>query len=231
VLLPAFAYSGGTTSALRFALRSAVILATLQVLVAYPVAGSQITWATVAMVVPCGIALAVASERYHVWRDADWRIRGGTVAMLGITLAVATGLWPVGIWNSYANATSVDLPGAGLMRIDADTVTTLHGLVEQIQANCDTFYGIPNENSLYIFSGVPAVTGQVANAGTGGLTEEQRDRIEQALKQKEAAGKRVCVVRDAEEGALLPAGNLTRELDRYSVVVAAVASYTISIRE
>ena len=75
VLLPALAFCARTPEPNRLALRLVAVLATLQILVVYPVAGSQVGWGTVAMVVPCAIALAAGLDHSRVWRESPALMR------------------------------------------------------------------------------------------------------------------------------------------------------------
>jgi hypothetical protein len=227
-VLPALAICGGEAAPIRFALRSTVVLATLQVLVAYPVAGSQIGWGTVAMVVPCSIALAAGIEHIGPWRAADRLARGGVVLFLGITLILASGVWPPSLWKQYGSNPSLGLPGTGLMHIDRSQAAVLQAVTQGLRENCDAFYGVPNENGFYIFTGLPAVTGMVANAGITGLTVEQQSQVIAALRERSRRHERVCILRDSSQGIVLPRGALTRELRRYGLVVATIGSYTIT---
>ncbi len=79
VLLPALALFADVSPRVRLALRFIVPIAILQVLQAYPVAGSQIEWATVVMFVPCAIALAAGMDGLRMWREARLALRGFTV--------------------------------------------------------------------------------------------------------------------------------------------------------
>ena len=125
VLLPALAICGEAPAPVRLAFRALVVLATLQILVAYPVAGSQIAWGTVAMVAPCAIALAVGLDHITYWRESSVLLRGGAVALLAVILLLASNTWPPNIWKSYDASTKLGLPGTGLMRIDPNVAATL----------------------------------------------------------------------------------------------------------
>jgi hypothetical protein len=136
--------------------------------------------------------------------------------------------WPPAIWDNYLQATSLNLPGAGLVRVDADTATTVQEVTQALRAQCDTFYDIPDQNSFYIFSGLPAVTGMLANGGTDGLTVKEQGKVVDALQTASATQERVCIMRDTSQNIVLPFGTLTDVLNQYTTVVASVGSYTIS---
>ena len=230
VLLPAFAYASKRTDTVRWALRATLIVAVVEFMVAYPVAGSQVAWGTAAVAVPCAIALAAAVDRTRIWRQGGARFRGGTTALVCTALVVATGVWPIGLWNSYLSNPPLGLPGAGLMRVDARFTAELQSVAANLRAHCDVFYGLPNENGMYIFSGVAPVSYMVANAGIGGMTAEQQGQIVDALAKFEKQGKRVCILRDKSQPIPLPPVKLTRVLETYTKPVATAGPYSILIR-
>ena len=95
-------------------------------------------------------------------------------------------------------------------------------------AECDTFYGIPSENSFYIFSGLPPATEMLSNGGPAGLTQDQQAEVLQQLEAKQQAGERVCILTDTTQNIQLPPGPLTDALNQYTAVVSTVAGYTIT---
>jgi hypothetical protein len=229
VVLPALAFCCNASESIRLALRLTVVLAALQILVAYPVAGSQIAWGSVAMVVPCGIALAVGIDYSRIWREAGLWIRGGATAFVCVAILVASHGLPAGAWKGYVDSPAFGLPGTGLMRVDPSVAATIQGAARQLRKHCDTFYGVPDLNSFYIFSGLPAITGMVANGTPDALTPDQQRLVIDEFQQKESAGERVCILRDGTVTTLAP-GPLTNVLNLYTKTVATVGNYTISRR-
>src|SRR5205085_10579549 len=67
VLLPAIAWLADYPRKVRLTLRFLVPLAILQMLHAYPVAGSQRAWGLVTMCVPCLIAVGAGLQRLPAW--------------------------------------------------------------------------------------------------------------------------------------------------------------------
>ena len=113
------------------------------------------------------------------------------------------------------------------MRIDPNVTLELQQLVQALHAQCDTFYGVPDENSIYIFSAIPAFTGMLADRPYG-LSVSQQNQVVTTLQEKTASGARVCVLRDASQGNELVAGPLSDALDQYNRVVETVDNYTIA---
>jgi hypothetical protein len=180
------------------------------------------------MVVPCAIALAAGMDHSRVWRESGWLLRGGAAVVVCLALVVAVGTWPTSAWKDYADNSSLGLPGTGLMRIDPKLAATLRGVAKQLRAHCDTFYGVPNLNSFYVFSGLPPVTGMVANGGPAGLTAAQQQQVVVALQRKLRARERVCILRQFVLPVAPAQPQLRHLLKTFSTVVARIGPYTIS---
>ena len=104
---------------MRIALRFLVPFAVLQMLHAYPVAGSQLAWGLVAMCVPCVIALGAGLKPLALWRATHAPARAIVVGALCVMIIATIGIWPVELWNNYLDAKALNLRGARLVRIDA----------------------------------------------------------------------------------------------------------------
>jgi hypothetical protein len=226
-LLPAAAIFCTNGEAIRLALRALVLLAALQILVAYPVAGSQVAWGTAAMTVPCAIAIAVGIDRTETWRKASRLTKNLVTALLCLGLVVASDVIPLNVWHTYLNNPALALPGTGLMRIDPAVEVELQQLVQAIHSQCDTFYGVPDENSLYIFADFEPFTGMLADRPDG-LNVSQQDQIVKRLQETSSTGERVCIVRDTSQGNELVFGPLSVALSQYTNVVESVGNYTIA---
>ena len=225
-VLPAIAFCASSPQAVRLALRCLVLLAVFQILGVYPVVGSQLLWGTVAMTVPCAIALAAGLDATNVWRESSSRVRFIVTAVLCLGLVVGSSLWPIEIWSAYTKSPKLDLPGTGLMRIEPNLAAELQQVTRVLRSECDTFYGVPEENSFYIFTGISPPTGMIADRPVG-LTDSQQRQIVTALQARTLAGQRVCLLRDnSQPNELLP-GPLNTALANYTNTIAKVGNYTI----
>jgi hypothetical protein len=195
VLLPAIAWLADYPRKVRLALRFLVPLAILQMMHAYPVAGSQRAWGLVTMCVPCAIAVGAGLQRLAPWRSTTVWTRAIAVGALCALIAVTAGEWPLKTWHDYVKATPLDLPGARLIRIDESVATTLQRLTKVVRKNCDTFYSTPGFDILYFYTQLPEPTGQLANWPGVLSVREQRD-IAYQLRALERKHRRVCIVRD-----------------------------------
>ncbi len=231
-LLPCLAWVAGAREPIRLALRFTVPLVVLQLVHAYPVAGSQVAWARVAACVPCTIALAAALDRIPLWTQLGAAIRVLAVGSLGLVLLVV-GFWPGATWHTYAQQKRFDLPGARFVAADPPFVDTVRDLTRILQRDCDTFYSAPPFDSLYIFTGMTPPTGLLANARGALEVKEQRQLVNE-LASAQASGRRVCVVRDERNFGLwylgaYQNGPLGKGLAAYSNVIARSGDYSVSV--
>jgi hypothetical protein len=226
-LLPALAYCARSPGFTRFALRSLVLVAALQILVAYPVAGSQVAWGTAAMTAPCAIAIALGIDYSRHWRESSSLTKLAVTAFVCLGLVVASTEWPVGIWNAYRQSPKLGLPGTGLMRIDPNLTAELQQVAQILDTQCDTFYGVPDENGFYVFTNEPPLNGMVADRPVG-LDVGQQNQIVTALQTKLSDGERVCILRDLSQGNELAPGPLETALSQFTTIVGSAGSYTVS---
>jgi len=195
VLLPAIAWLADYPRKIRLALRFLVPLAILQMLHAYPVAGSQKAWGLVTMCVPCLIAVGAGLQRLSAWRSATTWTRAIAVGALCVLVAVTVSQWPVKAWHDYRAATPLDLPGARLIRVKEPIAQKLQGLTKAVRKHCDTFYSTPGFDILYFYAQLPEPTGQLASWPGVLNIREQRD-VAYQLRTLERNGSRVCIVRN-----------------------------------
>jgi len=245
VILPALAVIADVPSQVRLALRFIIPIAILQVLHAYPVAGSQMAWATFLMFVPASIALSAGMDGLRMWREAAPTLRGLMVGSLCVAASLAAGLWPLSLWVNYYDLKPLNLPGARFVRVDPLQAHELRQLTRVVKANCDSFYSVPGMNSLYIYSHLPTPTGQLAN-WAGDLTRSEEREVVSQLSHLQDAGKRVCIVRDVNSPfyawnpggieANRPIGRFIRGYQRTIAIFGPLATsevtprYSVSIR-
>jgi hypothetical protein len=243
VLLPALALIADAPPRIRLALRLIVPIAILQVLQAYPVAGSQIEWGTVVMLVPCAISLGAGMDGLRIWREASLALRGFAVGSLCVVIALTANLWPLAVWVNFYDLLPLDLRGAQLIRVDPQLGHELRLLTRVVKKNCDTFYSVPGLNSLYIYSDLPPPTGQLAN-WPGALTDSQEREVASELSHLQVAGERVCIVRNLNSPyyawnpggseANRPIGKIIRQYQRVIAIVGHSGSnyplYSVSIK-
>jgi hypothetical protein len=232
-ILPALALLSEASPPIRMALRFLVPIAALQLLHAYPVAGSQVSWSRVAACVPCIIAIAAATSRFPAWREVGPMVRGVAVGAIAVLTIAVAGFIPLSQWHNYNDHIALNLPGADLIHVPTHQYDTLHDLVKNVRRHCDTFYSAPGFDSLYLYTRLPNPTGLLAD-GPGALNaKEQRELVGQ-LEDQENAGKRVCIVRDVERSSLWQAssygkGPLGKALAEYTRRIFRADQWTVSL--
>jgi hypothetical protein len=232
-LLPALVWVSEVPPKLRLVLRFLVPVAILQILHAYPVAGSQSAWAVVAMTVPCIVALAIAAERLPLWQLAGRGARALAVVVLGTIVFVGAGASPVKAWHTYETSTALGLRGARWIRVNSALAVDLNQLTTVVRRDCDTFYSAPGFDSLYIYTGLPTPTGLLAN-WPGVLSDKEQRELVGDLTRARLSGKRVCIVRNLRRQkdwleSRYGKGPLGRGLASYQRRVARVGNYSISL--
>jgi hypothetical protein len=120
------------------------------------------------------------------------------------------------------------------MRVYRPIALNLQRLTEVVQNNCDTFYSAPGFDSLYIYTGLEPPTGLLRNWPGAHRASEQRE-IASDLAAAEAAGERVCIVRNvpkmpAWQASSYGDGPLGQALSRYQRNIARVGQYEVSVR-
>jgi hypothetical protein len=233
-MLPALALLADVPAGSRLVLRFLVPVALLQILHAYPVAGSQRVWGLVAICVPCVIAMGLAADRLALWQRASRGARGLTIGVLGLVFLVAGGTWPPTMWHTYADGTALNLPGSRLVRSTEARAAVLRTLTTVVRKRCDTFYAAPGFGSLYVFTGLPTPTGLLAN-WPGALDDREQRELASQLAKLSASGERVCIVRDGERqkewmDSSYGKGPLGESLAQYQARIAVVGRYSVSLQ-
>ena len=232
-LLPALALLSDAPPEIRLVIRLLVPLAILQLLHAYPVAGSQVAWSRVIVCVPCVVTMAAAANRFSSWRLVGPSVRALAVGSIAVTVVAAVGFWPLSQWHQYNDHVALGLPGTRLVRVPPHQFDTLHRLTKVVKRDCDTFYSAPGFDSLYIYTGLPNPTGLLAD-GPGVLNgKEQRELVGQ-LEALRAKGQRVCIVRDVDRAtrwyeSAYGKGPLGVALARYTRRISQIDNYTVSV--
>lgn len=162
----------------RLATAGVTLVALLQVLHVFPVAGSQIGWATF-LCVPLLVAgswdlgAALAARPAPIGR---WLARAGAGALSVAALYLVVLLGRTG-WDRYTTSRPLDLPGAESVRIDGRTWQALHLLNLNASIHADLLFTRQGMYSHNLWSGVPTPTAQNATHWFWLLDEAQQQAI------------------------------------------------------
>lgn len=177
-LLPLFLVplSPDTAPSIQRARRGLTVLALLQFLHVYPVAGSQLGWATFlaipALVVGLSEVAQVLRTRFAFPRLA--MIVNGALACAGsivLALVLHTG------WERFHTSRSIGLPGAEAIHVEEGLRTTYRVMALNAGIHADVLISHPGMYSLNLWSGAPTPTAQNATQWAWLLTPEQQQAI------------------------------------------------------
>lgn len=137
-------------------------IAVLQALHAYPVAGSQIAWATFLFIPVGAVAIAEGWDGMRAaasgWLRRDTRplsIVAGCAALAMIALVFDVRVVEPGrrFKDFYDHAVPLDLPGTTGIRVQPMATATYQWLTHSLSTRCRSFISLPGLNSLYLFTG------------------------------------------------------------------------------
>ena len=157
-------------------------IAVLQILYAYPIAGSQVGFVQVPLII---IAMVCLGD-FLLWRRSTQPALSSPVLRTVVTVLLlcvpASYLLIAGIHRkTYDSLTPLDLPGAGRIHVAAVQARDYQWLVQNLKTNCDVFFGMPELPSLHIWAGNPPPAGIVANGWMVVFTEQQQAAVSAEL--------------------------------------------------
>jgi hypothetical protein len=158
------------------------LLAVTQALHAFPVSGSQISWATF-LVLPLAAVGTVAAAR-HVASAMNWDgLKGSRLVAAGLISAFALrgGETAAKGWQRLQEGDALGLPGTAGIQVPQTTASALRMLTLNAAAHGEMLFTLPGLNSLNLWSGLPAPTGQNATLWFYLLTEVQQEAIRERL--------------------------------------------------
>ncbi len=129
------------------------LIAAPQVLMAYPTAGSQVLFGTMAIVAIGVLLLSDVLAGLESARSPHWvRLgRAGYVACVATVLA-ALGLHARASASAYAQGRPLDADGCHLLRLPLQDALLYQWLVDNVEASSDTFVSPIGLNSLYAWT-------------------------------------------------------------------------------
>ena len=162
-----------------------------QSLQAYPIAGTQMTIATLLLVVACVICLADAAQalvaqewltrRLDSFSPRRVALMQAFSALFLLTVFINGWCKLPEVRREYDRLIPLGLPGSRLVRMDAETVGMYRALSEYLDRHCDAFVTYPGINSLYLWTGKLPPT-HINSTGWGQLSHAQQNTILGSLK-------------------------------------------------
>ncbi|MGE3466322.1 MAG: hypothetical protein AB7J13_05260, partial [Pyrinomonadaceae bacterium] len=159
----------------RTALVSAALLMTLQI---FPIAGTQMAYASFLIVIIGVISLSDGIAQF--WPAGAGHTLGIATAM--IALSVFSGIWTVRSYSRYYSHTPLDLPGATRIRLPADDVEQYRAITDWLKDNCGSFVTMPGFYSLNFWTVTDPFTTQNAPSWPTLLNDWRQAEAIEALK-------------------------------------------------
>ncbi|MHB8588181.1 MAG: hypothetical protein ACYDA0_04910 [Candidatus Dormibacteraceae bacterium] len=212
-------------------------LAVMESLQAYPVAGSQVSIASLGVVPVGAIALNDGVRQLRAWAAGRSRPRlvgAANKVPLGaliISLA-ATSLWASVAVTSYVGGSPLGLPGARLLRLAPTQQVALRSLTTSVRRDCTSFVTMPGMPSLYIWTGQQAPVPLFETDWMYLLDSAQQQSIVDRVRTLPG----MCVVRNDAvvkfwaEGRPVPRGPLIDFIDTNFVISGSYGDYDLLVQ-
>jgi hypothetical protein len=196
---------GGGGEAAQPSMFTRFLLAALPVLgaiVVYPVASSQVVYASVTFVPAAAVILSDGLRELDLWRatrsgvDSRRFAYAGTLAAWGLVavLGYQTLLQPAVVNAAgYGQLTPTPIPGMTTVRQPLASANAYSSLVRVIRSRCDNFVTLPGMNSFYLWTRITPPTNLNATAWMQLLGDAQQRRIIRAI----SSIRRLCLVRNS----------------------------------
>jgi hypothetical protein len=212
-------------------------LAVLQALHAFPVAGSQLFWATLPLI-PVGALCIANGIRWIDFSLSSQSARRTSLAIGAITAAAVIvvvdgiqlkqGLDQVR--TAYNDSMSLGLPGAEDVRVSPEQAANYQAIVAAIDENCESFVTLPRMDSFYIWTQRELPAGYPASSLTPALDDARQQRMIEAARSIDG----LCLLENvtlarwwSAAGAVIPPGPMVRYLHQGFVPIAKFGDYQL----
>ncbi len=211
-------------------------LAVMESLQAYPVAGTQVSIASLGVVFVGAItlndgirqlrALAGGLSRPRLLATANFVPVGALILSFA-----ATSLWATVAAESYTAGSPSGLQGAGLLRLAPKQQTTLSSLTMSVRRVCTSFITMPGMSSLYIWTGQEAPATLFDSDWMFFVDSAQQQSIVDQVRSLPG----MCVVRNDAvlkfwaEGQPIPRGPLIDFIEANFVVAGSYGDYELLV--
>jgi hypothetical protein len=235
VLPPAGDQENPTDPFVRLLLPALAVTETLQ---AYPVAGTQIWLAALALVPVGAITFNDGIRQLRMWAAGRQNQSFSKVAAaLGPgALILNVAVWPLFVYlaaSTYASGQPLGLPGAGLMRLPPAQASALRSLAGAIGNDCTNLITLPRMPSLYLWTGRKGIAQLNDGIWMFSLDDLQQQAVVSQV--RDEAGTCVVIsqaVVDFEaEGRTIPRRPLIEYIDTAFEPVATFGIYELLVQK
>jgi hypothetical protein len=133
------------------------LVAVIQVLYAYPVAGAQVQFSVILILAVASICFADTLPSI-VAAFSRWRaptVFRMTPAALGLIMGVMYVVYAWTAFQRYQTLEALNFPGAHRLRLESSTAVAFRELVSRAQTSCTTLVTAPGMLSFYFWTGMP----------------------------------------------------------------------------
>jgi hypothetical protein len=176
----------------RLARIALCLIASLQALQVFPIAGTQVALGTVLLLLVgllCVHDVLTSRETGEPMRIHARRVGYGLMVLALLTIALRRGEISR---REYRSSVPLGLPGAARIRLPEATAEEIIPLVRSLRAHCGTFVSFPGMNSLYLWAQTEPPTKFNATFWPNMLNDRQQLAIAESI----AADPRACFVVD-----------------------------------
>jgi hypothetical protein len=218
-------------------------LAVLQALHGFPVAGSQLYWATVLLIPVGALCIANGVRWIAVSRGARSARRvPRAIAAIGPIAAIVALVALVSIHinqglnhvrAAYSGSFSLGLPGAKDVHVSAEEAANYQAVVAAIDKNCKSFVMRPPLSSFYFWTQLDPPAGYDPTDWSMLFDNARQQRVIEATRSIDG----FCLLENAPlthfwgDGAKIPSGPWYRYLDQGFVPIAKFGDYQLLKRE
>ena len=212
-----------------------VLLGVLQILHAYPVAGSQMGWAMLVVTLLGGLVFAQGAN------DAKRLAQKVSVTPLmlkasSMAFAAVAGVSVLGFmqasssqWRLYGSNVPLNVQHAPFVRLPASQVTTLASVANAIRTECTGYYSLPGMGTFSVLTRLKLATGFNATVWPLLFDEADQRHVIADLRRVE----RLCVIRNETvlqgwmQGRRVPDGPLLDYLATFNRLVLNAGDYSV----
>lgn len=211
------------------------LLATLQALHAFPVAGSQTGWSVFLLAAVAALCVGNGVRGFATVVEGGlerWTAIAGAavIAVIAAQFLLVANLEDSFDYEraSYAGRERLDLPGSHTIRLAPEEDNTLVGVTDALDENCGAFLTEPGLGSFYLWTEKEPPTGLFATAWPNLFDDELQDRVIEETKDI----KGLCLLRNIGQAETwsfgpVPKGPLIEYLEEGFQPVTAVGAYEI----
>jgi hypothetical protein len=220
-----------------FARLAICLMGVLGCLEGFPVAGSQMLWASLTLVpvgVICitdGLSMLTRTGKEPRWVVGGLRVPVGSLVALVLFLFLVLGNvgQVLSTWRGTYDANKpVRLLGAHMVRLPQAQVQQLQEVTQFLQRNCSTYYSLPGFNSFYFLSGeMPPTDFNSTQAWWNAFSFKRQNQIAARLR----VTQRLCLIEgpylgyESYLGFHIPQTQLVQYIESDFVSVKTVGAY------